>query len=71
MTTKTKAKQFDCVEMMHAGGRAVQEATEDMTTEEKVAFWAAQTKKNREQQAERRKRAGVSGENIQLPWDKS
>jgi len=36
---KTKAKTFDCVEMMHECARRVQEDTRNMSLAEKLAYW--------------------------------
>jgi len=36
---RTKAKTFDCVRLMHEGAKRVQNATRNMTLEEKLAYW--------------------------------
>lgn len=36
---KTKTKNFDCVEMMHAGALRIYEETKDMSVEEELAYW--------------------------------
>lgn len=36
---RTKAKTFDCVGLMHEGAKRVQDATKDMTLDEKLAYW--------------------------------
>ena len=36
---KTKAKSFDCVEMMDRGALRIYEETKDMTVEEELAYW--------------------------------
>jgi hypothetical protein len=34
-----KKKKFDCVEMMHRGGRKIYEETKNLTFEEEVEYW--------------------------------
>jgi hypothetical protein len=46
-----KRKAFDCVEMMHEGGRRVQELLRGMSREEELEFWRKETQKLRELQA--------------------
>jgi hypothetical protein len=36
-------KDFDCVEMMHRGGKAVQAVTAKMTIQEEAAYWRERT----------------------------
>jgi hypothetical protein len=40
---KRNKKAFDCVEMMHRGGRAIQAVTDKMTFEEEVEYWKRQS----------------------------
>ena len=35
----TKAKTFDCVEMMHRGAAAVRERLRGMTAEQEIEYW--------------------------------
>jgi hypothetical protein len=51
-----KTKEFDCVEMMHAGGARLQRKLRGMTLEEQMAFWRQSSRElRRRQQAARRK----------------
>ena len=36
---RTTAKTFDCVRLMHEVAKRVQDATRNMTLEEKLAYW--------------------------------
>ena len=59
---KKKKKAFDCVEMMHEGGRRVQELVRGMTLEQEAEFWREEARKLKELQArlreeEKQKRA--------------
>ena len=55
---KRKKKTFDCVEMMHEGGRRVYELVKDMTMEQEVEFWRKRTAELRRRQEELRQRKG-------------
>jgi hypothetical protein len=57
MGTRTK-KKFDCVEMMHGCGAAVQEKLKGMTVEEQARYWE---QRNREliSEQERGRERGV------------
>jgi hypothetical protein len=45
-----KTKTFDCVEMKRQGALRIHEATKNMTFEQKVAYWQAQSQQFREEQ---------------------
>jgi len=36
---KTKAKTFDCVEMMHQSAACIYEETKGMSVQEELAYW--------------------------------
>ncbi len=44
---KTRAKESDCVEVMHRGALRIHEETKGMTVEEEVAYWRTRTKEAR------------------------
>lgn len=57
---KPEPKAFDCVEMMHQGGKAVEEMLAGMTLEEQLAYWSKanrDTAKERDPGQARRKKA--------------
>jgi len=43
-------KKFDCVEMKHRAARIIQKKISELTREEELEYWKAQTKELREQQ---------------------
>ena len=52
-----KKKTFDCVKMMHEGGRRVMEMVKGMTMEQEVEFWRKRTAELRRRQEQVRKAA--------------
>lgn len=41
---KTKAKKFDCVEMMHKGAEIIKQETAGMDRQKKLLYWQKQDK---------------------------
>jgi len=55
---KTERHAFDCVAMKRRGAERVREATEGMTRDEELEFWARGTEELRRLQRRARKRRG-------------
>jgi hypothetical protein len=51
-----KTKTFDCVKMKHEAAERIYELTKNMTFEERLAFWQAETEKLRQDQKRARER---------------
>ena len=45
-----KTKTFDCVEMKRRGSERIHEATKNLTSEQKVAYWRERSRQFREEQ---------------------
>ncbi|HPO12979.1 MAG TPA: hypothetical protein PLI09_06005 [Candidatus Hydrogenedentes bacterium] len=45
---KKTEKEFDCVEMMHAGALRIYEETKDMTNEEEMEYWRRKNEEARQ-----------------------
>ena len=56
---RMKTKTFDCVEMKRRGALEVYELLKDLSPDEQVAFWKAETDKLREEQKPMRARRKV------------